>query len=263
MRETLEPLFIITPVLLVLAIGIILFVFMYQRRMLQHQEHLRQLQEARQRQLLEAALEAQETERRRVARDLHDEVGGMLALVRLNIGQVSYKSAGNQAAVETADRSKQLLDEAINSVRRISHDLLPVVLDKMGLVYAVKGVAHAIPPETGLEVSFTHNLDKERLDTRKELLLFRILQELVSNTLKYAEASRITIELHKADGKLKLSYTDNGKGFDYGATHQISNGAAGLGLKNLQSRVDLLNGSVYYFSKAGAGIKVDIVVPVS
>ncbi|MDX5419021.1 MAG: sensor histidine kinase [Hymenobacteraceae bacterium] len=262
MMETLEPLFIITPVLLVLAIGIILFVFMYQRRMLQHQEHLRQLQEARQRQLLDAALEAQEAERRRVARDLHDEVGGMLALVRLNIGQVALKAKGNEAAVETANRSKQLLDEAINSVRRISHDLLPVVLDKMGLAQSIKSLAHSIPPESGLEVQFTHNLEKERLDVRRELLLFRILQELLNNSLKYAEASLITVDLHRADGHLKLSYTDNGKGFDFDATQQNSNGSAGLGLKNLQSRVDLLDGSLYYFSGVGTGIKADIVIPI-
>ncbi|MBD1397059.1 sensor histidine kinase [Pontibacter sp. JH31] len=260
MRETLEPLFIITPVLLVLAMGIILFVFAYQRRMLQHQEHLRQLQEARQRQLLDAALEAQEAERRRVARDLHDEVGGMLALVRLNIGQVALKANGNNAAIETANRSKQLLDEAIHSVRRISHDLLPVVLDKMGLVQAINSLAHSVPPESGLEVRFAHNLDKDRLDVRRELLLFRILQELLSNSLKYAEASLITVDLHRADGQLKLSYTDNGKGFDYDASHQASS-AGGLGLKNLQSRVDLLDGSLYLFSKVGAGIKADIIIP--
>ena len=262
MIETLEPLFIITPVLLVLAIGIILFVFMYQRRMLQHQEHLRQLQEARQRQLLDAALEAQEAERRRVARDLHDEVGGMLALVRLNIGQVALKAKGNDVAIETANRSKQLLDEAIHSVRRISHDLLPVVLDKMGLVQAIKSVTHSVPPESGLEVRFTHNLEKERLDVRRELLLFRVLQELLSNSLKYAEASLITVDLHQADGQLKLSYTDNGTGFDYAAAQHSSNGSGGLGLKNLQSRVDLLDGALYFYSEPGAGIKADIVVPI-
>jgi signal transduction histidine kinase len=263
MMETLTPLLIITPVLLLLAIGIILFVFAYQRRMLQHQEHLRELQELRQRQLLEAALEAQEVERRRVARDLHDEVGGMLALIRLNIGQVERKCVDNQAAAETAHRSKELLDEAIHSVRRISHDLLPVVLDKMGLVQAINGLVHSVPPESGLEVKFTHNLEKDRLEARQELLIFRILQELVNNTLKYAEATRITIDLHKADGKLTLSYADNGKGFDYDASQPTLGGGSGLGMKNMQSRVDLLNGAINFFSKLGAGIKAEIIVPVS
>lgn len=263
MIETLTPLLIITPVLLVLAIGIIVFVFAYQRRMLQHQEHLRELQELRQRQMLEAALEAQEEERRRVARDLHDEVGGMLALIRLNIGQVERKCAENEAAAETAHRSKELLDEAIQSVRRISHDLLPVVLDKMGLVQAINSLAHSVPPDSGLEVRFTHNLEKLRLEARQELLLFRILQELLNNTLKYAEATLITINLHREDDKLTLRYTDNGKGFNYDATLDAGGVSGGLGLKNMQSRVDLLNGAINFFSRVGAGIKAEIVVPVA
>ncbi|WP_299988265.1 ATP-binding protein [uncultured Pontibacter sp.] len=263
MIETLTPLLIITPVLLVLAIGIIVFVFAYQRRMLQHQEHLRELQELRQRQMLEAALEAQEEERRRVARDLHDEVGGMLALIRLNIGQVERKCAENEAAAETAHRSKALLDEAIQSVRRISHDLLPVVLDKMGLVQAINSLVHSVPPDSGLEVKFTHNLENFRLEARQELLLFRILQELVNNTLKYAEATQITINLHREDDKLTLRYTDNGKGFNYDATLDTGSAGGGLGLKNLQSRVDLLNGAINFFSKLGAGIKAEIVIPVA
>lgn len=263
MSEILGPLFIITPVLLVLSLGIILFVFMYQRRMIQHQEHLRQLQEERQRQMLEAALAAQEEERRRVARDLHDEVGSMLSLVRLNIGQVVLKSSGNEAAIETAQRSKELLDEAMHSVRRISHDLLPVALDKLGLTHAINSLAHSIPPDSGLQMSFTHNLGHARLEVRSELLLFRILQELVNNTLKYAEASRIEVGLNKNEGALHLAYADNGKGFDYELMSRTGNSAAGLGLKNMQSRVDLLNGTLHYFSAPNSGTKAEIVIPIS
>ncbi|WP_299702176.1 sensor histidine kinase [uncultured Pontibacter sp.] len=263
MIETLTPLLIITPVLLILAIGIIVFVFAYQRRMLQHQEHLRELQELRQRQMLEAALDAQEAERRRVARDLHDEVGGMLALIRLNIGQVERKCADNEVAAETAHRSKELLDEAIHSVRRISHDLLPVVLDKMGLVQAINSLVNSVPPDSGLEVRFTHDLEKNRLEARQELLLFRILQELVNNTLKYAEATRITIDLHREGDKLTLHYADNGKGFEFDPSQNLSVSGSGLGMKNLQNRVDLLNGVIKFFSRLGAGIKAEIIIPVS
>src|SRR5690606_28053488 len=141
--------------------------------------------------------------------------------------------------------------------------LLPVVLDKMGLVQAINSLVHSVPPDSGLEVKFTHNLEKFRLEARQELLLFRILQELVNNTLKYAEASLITINLHHEDDKLTLRYTDNGKGFNYDATLDAGGGSSGLGLKNMQSRVDLLNGAINFFSKLGAGIKAEIVVPVA
>jgi signal transduction histidine kinase len=174
---------------------------------------------------------------------------------------VERKCADNAPAAETAQRSKELLDEAIHSVRRISHDLLPVVLDKMGLVQAINSLAHSVPPESGLEVKFTHNLENYRLETRQELLVFRILQELVNNTLKYAEATQITIDLHKADGNLTLTYKDNGKGFNYTATQSLE-GSAGLGMKNMQSRVDLLNGTLNFFSELGAGIRAQIIFPI-
>ncbi|WP_018478956.1 sensor histidine kinase [Pontibacter roseus] len=257
------PVLISTPLMLLLVAGIVLFVMRYHKRLVAHHEHLRHLEAVRQRQLLEAALEAQEAERRRVARDLHDEVGGMLALIRLNIGQVARQSAEAQTATETALRAKQQLDEAIGSVRRISHDLMPVVLEKMGLVQAIKGMAHSFPPDGGLEMRFTHNLDQQRLDARQELLLFRILQELLNNSLKHAGASLITVDLHKTATEASLTYTDNGRGFDYQPVQQGGEQAGGLGLRNLESRVALLNGRFHYNSRRGAGIKAEIVIPIT
>ncbi|MHC2990726.1 histidine kinase [Pontibacter sp. HJ8] len=257
------PVLIITPVMLLLVAGIIVFVVRYHKRLVAHHEHLRHLQEIRQRQLLEAALEAQESERRRVARDLHDEVGGMLALVRLNIGQLGGQPAPSVGASDTAVRAKQLLDEAIGSVRRISHDLMPVVLEKLGLIQAIRSMAHSIPPGSGLEIKFTHSQDYERLQARQELLLFRILQELLNNSLKHAGASVITIDLQKNGPEVRLTYTDNGKGFAYAPASQDTPGATGLGLKNLQSRVSLLQGTFAYNSAQGAGIKAEIVIPIS
>jgi signal transduction histidine kinase len=127
------PLLIITPIMLLLALGLIVFVVLYQKRLIQHQEQVWQLEASKQYQVLEATMQAQEEERRRVARDLHDEVGSMLSLVKLNLYQLTGSIKGESDEVCGAEANiKKLLDEVIGSVRRISHDLMPVVLDKMG-----------------------------------------------------------------------------------------------------------------------------------
>jgi len=258
MIEILKPLFIITPVLLVLAIGIVGFVFQYQRRMLQHQENLRQVQEAKQRQLLEATIQAQEEERRRVARDLHDEVGAMLALVKLNVHQLTAQVENK----ENGTQVKKMLDDVMSSVRHISHDLLPVILEKMGLAQALFSLKTAVPAESGLQLNVTCNQPDKRLDGRTELLLYRVVQELFSNTLKHANATEVTIDLQLNDTDLQLNYQDNGKGFDYQALLQQPNNKAGLGLMNMQARLQLLNGHFNFDSSPNFGSKAIISVPI-
>lgn len=258
--KTLEPLIIITPVLLVLAIGIILFVFLYQRRMLQHQVQLRELQELKQRQVLDATLQTQEEERRRVARDLHDDVGATLALIKLNVHQciapMEDKTGGQRIKVQ--------LDDVIGNVRRISHGLMPVILEKMGLPAALEAIKRSLPADAGTEIEFTCNDENRRIDIKLELSLYRVVQELINNTLKHALASKITIDLQFSEKELELHYTDNGKGFDYNKLqHSVEKKSYGLGLMNLQARVSLLNGTFNYKSADNMGIKADIYVPIT
>jgi signal transduction histidine kinase len=264
MIKILQPLIIITPVLIVLAAGIILFVFKYQRRMLQHQDNLRKLQENQQHQLLEAALEAQEIERRRVARDLHDEIGAMLALVRLNISQIGKHKGNGEADGEVVKNAKVLLDDVIGNIRRISHDLMPVVLEKLGLVQALEALKYSIPPAANITLKLTIDLQEVQLGKKQQLLLYRIVQELLNNTLKHAEASEITLALVRQESKVKLAYSDNGKGFEYkGGAEGVPSTALGLGLTNLQSRVKLLKGAFTYISAPGAGTNAEIILTIS
>ncbi len=248
--------------MLLLALGVVVFVVLYQKRLMKHQEYLRQLEEARQRQLLEAALEAQETERRRVARDLHDEVGTMLALVKLQAGQWSHGL--QQQATSDGDlpvnNLKLKLDEVMKSVRRISHDLMPIVLTKFGLVQAIESLRRSLPPGCQLAVKFECNMPARRVSQKLELALYRIVQELLANTIKHAGASEVIIKLQFETDTVELVYSDNGKGFDYQSVQETTN--AGLGLTNLQSRMALLNGTITINSGIGAGFTAVAKVPV-
>ena len=258
--KTLEPLLIITPVLLMLAIGIIMFVFLYQRRMLQHQVQLREFQEVRQRQLLDATLEAQEVERRRVARDLHDDIGTTLALVKLNVHQITSQLLDTSSG----HGIKAMLDDVIGNVRRISHDLMPAVLERMGLLQALEAMKRALPQTSGIEIELTCNEANRRVDQKLELSLYRVIQELLNNTLKHAQASKVIVNIQFNANDISIKYADNGVGFDYKElTNSKDQGNKGIGLINLQSRINLLNGTFYYKSEQNLGTEVDISVPIA
>ncbi|WP_299758200.1 sensor histidine kinase [uncultured Pontibacter sp.] len=260
--KTLDPLILITPVMLVLAVGIIVFVVHYQRRMLQHQEHLRNLQAVKQQQVLEATFQAQEDERRRVARDLHDEVGAMLALIRLNLYQmVSNVEAKDTKLLTSAEGMKQQLDEVLGSVRRISHDLMPVVLEKMGLAKALDALRRTLAASGQIELIINYNDKSIRLKPQHELLLYRMVQELLNNTIKHAKASVVEIALGFNPTETRLQYKDNGIGFDMAALEQQQDLTGGVGLMSLQSRAALLNGSISITSSPGGGTAADISIP--
>ncbi|MCX2740991.1 sensor histidine kinase [Pontibacter anaerobius] len=260
--KTLDPLILITPVMLMLAVGIIVFVVLYQRRMLQHQEQLRQLQSVKQQQLLEATLHAQEEERRRVARDLHDEVGAMLALIRLNLHQmVSNTEVKDEQLLANAQNMKQQLDEVLNSVRRISHDLMPVILEKLGLAQALDALRRTFATTGHIELIISYNDKSIRLKPQHELLLYRMVQELLNNTIKHANATQISIDLQFTPAETKLTYKDNGVGFDMVTVQQEQALSGGLGIMSLQSRAALLNGSIAITSRPGSGTTAIITIP--
>lgn len=261
--KTLDPLILITPVMLILAVGIIVFVVLYQRRMLQHQENLRQLQLVKQHQLLEATFKAQEDERRRVARDLHDEVGAMLAVVKLNLHQmVTSANLQDEAFLAKSYNMKQQLDEVLTSVRRISHDLMPVVLEKMGLVPAFEAMRRTLAATGQIELFLHYNQKNTRLPAQHELLLYRMVQELLNNTLKHARASQVNIDLDFGAATTLLKYKDNGIGFNMDAMREEQQQSGGLGIMSLQSRTALLDGSIHIHSEPGTGTTAEISIPV-
>jgi len=248
------PLLLITPVMLLLAMGIVLFMLRYQKR-------LYQVQEVKQRQLLEAVIEAQEAERRRVARDLHDEVGAMLALVKLNVGQVSQQPGVPPETKAMVQNAKTMLDDVMHHVRRISHNLMPVVLEKMGLPLALEAMRRSVSASSRLAVELECNDKSRRFDPKHELLLYRMVQELFSNSMKHAAATLIRVQLLFKEQEIVLTYTDNGNGFDFKAWQQHEQRPVSLGLVNLQSRVSLMHGKLDYYSAPDAGTKATIIIP--
>ncbi len=204
---------------------------------------------------LYAVLEAQEDERRRIARELHDGVGQTLSGVKLNWESAAAKLEKSATQIDF-DRMTHLLDNAANEVRSISHQMMPKELEQFGLVSALQSVIDMTFVAGHLKSSFDHfNMD-ERLPKHIELGLFRVAQELFSNIIKHAAATQVNVQLLKHKEHLVFVIEDNGKGFDYDE-HR----GKGIGLMNIEGRVQALKGVVNYESAIGKGSVVSIRIP--
>ncbi|MDH5599482.1 MAG: sensor histidine kinase, partial [Cyclobacteriaceae bacterium] len=210
-----------------------------------------------QEELLKASIRSQENERERIARDLHDEVGVMLSTIKLNVDLGLKISNLEQDKVESVRSSlKGLIESSIKSVRRISHGLLPPVLDHFGLVAAVEELVNDLnssPIKFALEYSKDEII---RFEKTVELGLFRIVQEAVNNAVKHSGANSINISMKSDSDKLTIQIIDDGKGF---LQNKESNG---LGLKNMESRSRVIGASFNFLSEANIGTTITVVIPV-
>lgn len=185
--------------------------------------------------LLHSSIVVQEAERKRIAQDLHDEIGGLLMASRMYFNQLGPGHSEEQLR-QISEKVNGIFDEMMINIRRISHDLRPVILENLGLVEAIECL-HEKLAEGGIDFNFTHRLTYH-LNKEVELNLYRIIQELIGNTLKHARATHIFLDIKADDHSLSLNYGDNGIGFI------PEKSSAGLGMKSIASRLTLLQGSM-------------------
>jgi len=207
---------------------------------------MRKLHDEKQTDLLNAVFETQESERRRLAEDLHDSVGQVLSAIKLNLHRLDKAGVGETKMPLLAD-TRQLTDECIQEIRNIIHNVLPPVLTDYGLKEALEGLCLKMEQTTSVKVHCKNNLDEVRLRPEIELAFYRMAQELFSNAIKHADATIIHLNLTKDNGWLVMEFKDNGKGFN------LDDVKRGFGLKNLQSRVQLINGEVNVYTKPKNG----------
>ena len=161
----------------------------------------------------------------------------------------------------TLHKAQSLVEETIIHVRRITRDLVPTTLEQFGLVAAIEEFIHRMSDNVSLTVHFLCDADNiPRLPPRVELALYRIMQELVNNAIKHANCDEIEIDLHLDKGKLELQVTDNGKGFD--AQGLEPQQQEGLGLRNIESRLSVINGAVNYQKPGVRGLRARVQIPV-
>lgn len=198
-----------------------------------------------------------EKERKRIAYDLHDELGPVLSSIKLNLMTLQVPLPEDQQLVE---KSCRRIDDIVDNMQAISYDLLPVSLQKRGLLAAIRELA--TQKQVGKKIQLTLELDDAiSIDPDKEIHVFRIVQELLHNTLRHAQAGRCRIALHHYQQKVLLIVEDDGKGF---APAAMRNTKGGLGLKSIESRAQVLGArsllrtapgkGFYYFFEFQSGI---------
>ena len=220
-------------IVFIIAIGVVLLTWQFRKNLFKQQLEQEALKLAHQKDLLQTSIEVQEEERKRIAKDLHDELGAALSMGRMWLLQLErQEQVDPQKVVEV----RELLENALNSSRRISHQLMPLQLSNLGLEKALRAVLDRAQEVGELDVKMDVGA-LEGLPGPVELGLYRVFTELINNTLKHAEASEITLSIRQEDKALICSYTDNGKGL---SSHHEKKG---LGLKSMEGRVSALNGT--------------------
>jgi two-component system, NarL family, sensor kinase len=204
-----------------------------------------------------AVLQAEENERQRIAKDLHDGVGQMMSAAKMNLSAIeSDLQFKNSEQKNSFIKILELLDESCKEVRTVSHIMMPNALIKNNLGLAVREFTDKISSKHLKVHVFTEGLE-ERLDANTETVLYRVIQECVNNAIKHAGASTLDISLIKDKDGISGTIEDNGKGFDMAATDKD-----GIGVKNIKSRIDFLKGTVDFDSAPGRGTLVAFHVPV-
>lgn len=225
----------------------------YQENQLQKQK-IEQLNKERKIMAMSSMIEGQETERARIAKDLHDGLGGLLSSVRSRLSNIDQQVKQIES-YNVYERTAEIVDEACDEVRRISHNLLPGALRLEGLVSAVQSIGEDLSEVHGLKVK-TEIFGFEKLkDETKSIFIYRIIQEATNNIIKYAKASEVFIQLFESEELLQIIVEDNGLGFD---TQQDSKG---LGLRSMASRVEYLKGEIDIDSELHKGTTISISIP--
>jgi signal transduction histidine kinase len=221
-------------------------------------ENLRRKEEVRV-SLLARTVSAQEEERLRLSRELHDGVGQMLASLLVHLKLIE-KSNNVELVREKSAELRTLIVQTLEETKRLSMDLRPAGLDDLGLPDALEWYARAFERNTGIAVRLSITGFSERLPQPVEVQLYRIAQEMLTNISKHAGASQAEMSLRLIDGNASLSVKDDGKGFDAIRTLRDSN--RGLGLLTMKERAELLGGSFQLSSAPGQGTAIGIMVPV-
>ncbi len=219
------------------------------------QQKIQELEQQQKILAMSAMIEGQEAERMRIAKDLHDGIGGLLTSVKAHFTSIEQELEKIRS-FNLYEKTNALIDEACVEVRRISHNMVPHALTLSGLGGALEGIATQLETQ-GIQCDLDTNATLQSLDETKAVMIYRIVQELVNNIQKHANASNVLLQVLAFPDFIQILVEDDGKGFD----SESSDAKKGLGLKSIASRVNYLNGTLQYDSVLGTGTTVSIEIP--
>ncbi len=207
--------------------------------------------------ILSAILSTEEKERWRFSKELHDGLGPLLSSTKMSLTALK-KDELSQYNNDIVNNTLYVLEEAIRSLREVSNNLSPHTLTDFGLARATQNFINRSTKGSDIEIKFSTNLKKERFDTEVEVILYRVICELINNSLKHAQCSNITLKLFYENSIIFINYKDDGKGFNPQAVMDV-----GMGLSNINSRISSLKGQCEIVSSPDNGMYTNITVDIS
>ncbi|MGB9629973.1 MAG: ATP-binding protein, partial [Thermodesulfobacteriota bacterium] len=214
------------------------------------------------RRYLSQIIEAQENERKRISRELHDEIGQALTAIKFNLDMIDKDLPQTLSNLRgRLGETKTLSNQTLSAMRRLSMDLRPTMLDDFGLIPTLRWYIQNFSNRLNIFSHFEARDIEEKLPSQIETALYRIIQEALNNVAKHSEASRVEISIEKRDSVIHAYITDNGKGFDLEKVLQPESPERGFGLIGMKERVSLLGGKIDIQSKLGMGTQIHIEIP--
>jgi signal transduction histidine kinase len=200
--------------------------------------------------VINAIINTEENERKRFAKDLHDGLGPLMSTVKMSLSALGERIK-DPSGTDILNNTNHLVNEAINTLKDISNNLSPHVLSNFGLSSALSAFTAKINQTKAIEIDFKSNMENQRLDSEKEVVMYRAACELINNSIRHSGASRIEIELNKLEKFITLQFYDNGRGFDVSSLG--SEDPKGMGLSNIETRVKSVDGVFILESTPGKG----------
>ncbi|MDR1553216.1 MAG: sensor histidine kinase [Prevotellaceae bacterium] len=247
-KNSIKIISIIAIALLLSTVGVLFALYMYMRQKKQLAEQQIMLFE-KEKQLIatQAVLDGETAERSRIAQDLHDGLGSMLTGVKLNMNELKKGATLEYSSIEQFNKALILLDDSMRELRRVAHHLMPESLSRYGLKVALTDFCDSIP-----NAEFNHFGSEKRLNKKIEVMIYRIMHELINNAMKHSGASRILVQIVQNEDNIIFTVEDNGCGFDLDAATK------GMGLKNIKSRIASFGGIIDIRSRQNKGTEVNV-----
>jgi signal transduction histidine kinase len=243
-----------------MVVSVLLAVIFSQRKKNQHRLAMEKLREQQQNQLIEAAVRSEETERHRIAETLHDEVGAILSSAKLHLLGIKTERL-DEKDKGLHEKGRGLLNEVIQQVRSISHNLHSNILKEFGLNEAIRHFLFKVTQGTLINTTTALDDNYKTENPDNDISIYRMVQELVNNILKYANATELMVSSILKENELDLVIFHNGEGLTQEQFEELRYRKEGLGLKNIQNRVILLKGTIH-FTSGDEGYRINIHVPV-
>lgn len=240
--------------LALVALLFLLYRFNKQKQLLQ-QNRINELEKEKQLTAASAILQGQEEERSRLARDLHDSLGGLLSGIKHSFSDMKETIIMTPENMLRFEKGLALLDTSINEFRRVAHNMMPESLQKFGLDAAIRDFCAGLNNKSGLQVIYqSYEMDQLTIPNTTSITIYRVIQELLNNILKHAEATEVVVQASKESQKLLITVEDNGKGFDTSILQE----SEGIGWANIRNRLDFIKGKVDIQSAFQKGTAVNI-----